>query len=114
MEATLGIPFSWWALHTLGGVLVTASIGALLVRASDRRRVVVLLLVGALSHLLLDSLLSKPSGYAAPVWWPVLTTGLPTPGLYVSSDRWPALVAGVLAFTAYLRTRQSNKSATHR
>ncbi|MFB6202612.1 MAG: metal-dependent hydrolase [Halorhabdus sp.] len=109
MEAALGIPFAWRALHTLGGVLVTASVGALLVGPKMRRRVFLLLLMGAVSHLLLDSLLSKPSGYAAALWWPFLRTGLPTPGLYVSSDRWPALVAGSLAFLTYLRTRQSTE-----
>lgn len=103
MEAALGLPFAWRALHTFGGVLVTASIGSLLVGAANRRRVLVFLLVGAVSHLILDSLLVKPSGYAAPLWWPFITTGFPTPGLYVSYDRWPALIAGTLAAATYLR-----------
>jgi membrane-bound metal-dependent hydrolase YbcI (DUF457 family) len=107
IEAVLGILFAWRALHTLGGVLVTASVGALLVGPTTRRRVFRLLLAGAVSHLVLDSLLSKPSGYAAALWWPFLHTGLPTPGLYVSSDRWPALVAGSLAVLTYLRTCKS-------
>jgi hypothetical protein len=102
VEAFLGVPFAWQALHTLGGVFVTAGVGALLVNGSLRRRVFGLLLGGALSHLILDSLLIKPSGYASPVWWPFLPTALPTPGLYVSFDRWPVVVAGAVAFVVYL------------
>ncbi|MDL0132053.1 metal-dependent hydrolase [Halobacterium salinarum] len=106
MQALLGIPFSWHALHTLGGVLTTATIGALLVDRTHRQRVFGLLITGTLTHLILDSLLIKPSGYASTIWWPFITTGLPTPGLYVSYDRWPALLAGLLALTTYLSTRR--------
>lgn len=106
MEAALGIPFAWRALHTLGGVLVTASVGALLVATTHRCRVFVLLFGGALSHLILDSLLAKPSGYAAALWWPFITSGFPTPGLYVSYDRWPALVVALLALVVYQSTKQ--------
>jgi len=101
MESLLAIPFSWRALHTLGGVVVTAAVGALLVGDADRRRVFALLLAGAISHLCLDALLFKPSGYSAALWWPILDVGLPTPGLYLSSDRWPALVAGTAALGIY-------------
>ncbi|MXR19098.1 metal-dependent hydrolase [Halobacterium bonnevillei] len=106
MEVLLGVPFAWHTLHTLGGVLLTAGIGALLVNPTNRRRVLGLLLAGATSHLVLDSFLLKPSGYASPMWWPFITTGLPTPGLYVSYDWWPTLVAGVLALIVFLRTSQ--------
>ena len=105
VEALVGSPFSWGALHTLGGVLVTAAIGALLVGETLRRRVFVLLLGGAAAHLILDSLLVKPSGYAGLLWWPLLTTALPTPGLYESYERWPVLVAGVFALGVFLLTR---------
>lgn len=106
IEAIVGVPFSWQALHTLGGVLVTAAVGALLVGDTLRRRVFLLLLGGAVSHLILDSLLMKPSGYAGLPWWPVLTTALPTPGLYVSYDRWPVLVAAGIALGVFLLTRK--------
>jgi len=106
VEATLGIPFSWYALHTLGGVLITTTVGALFVEESRRRQVFALLFGGALSHLFLDSLLIKPSGYASVVWWPFLTTALPTPGLYLSSDRWPAILTGLLALGLYLWKRR--------
>lgn len=105
MEAILGIPFSWQALHTLGGVLVMAAVGGLLVEDTYRQRVFALLLLGAFSHLVLDSLLIKPSGYAAPLWWPFLTAALPTPGLYLSFDRWPTLLAGPIAFVVFLWRR---------
>lgn len=111
VEAILGSPFSWQALHTLGGVLVTAAVGALLVGDTLRRRVFVLLLGGAVSHLILDSLLVKPSGYAGLIWWPLLTTALPTPGLYVSYDRWPAIVAGTIAFGVFILTRMSTNES---
>jgi hypothetical protein len=111
VEALVGGPFSWHALHTIGGVVVTAAVGALLVDETLRRRVFVLLLGGAVSHLILDSLLVKPSGYAGLLWWPVLTTALPTPGVYVSYDRWPALVAGVIALGVFLITRTPTTDA---
>ncbi|WP_432277101.1 metal-dependent hydrolase [Halobacterium salinarum] len=103
VETLLNIPFSWLALHTLGGVLVTATIGASLVDATRRKHAFVLLVLGAVSHLSLDALLIKPSGYSGPLWWPFLKFGLPTPGLFLSSNRWPAVVAGLLAFLAYWR-----------
>jgi hypothetical protein len=105
VEAYLGIPFSWFALHTLGGVLTTAGIGAVIAASDYRRRVFSLLLLGAFSHLVLDSMLYKPTGYVGPLWWPLVDTALPTPGLYLSFDIWPSIVTGLLAFSTYLYTR---------
>jgi|AntDeeMetagen192_2_1112575.scaffolds.fasta_scaffold02915_5 membrane-bound metal-dependent hydrolase YbcI (DUF457 family) len=104
IERLLGLLFSWEALHTLGGVLVTAAVGGLLLDRTHRRTVVALLLVGAVSHLFLDALLIKPSGYASALWWPFTAAQFPTPGLYVSSDRWPAVVAGAAASSVYMWT----------
>ncbi|SDY74641.1 metal-dependent hydrolase [Halopenitus persicus] len=97
IELFIGIPFSWQALHTFGGVTVMAGFGGLFTPRRYRRRVLLLLLVGSVSHLCLDSLLIKPSGYASAVWWPITATRLPTPGLYLSYDRWPAVLAAFLA-----------------
>ena len=97
VKSILGIPFDWYAIHTAGGALVAITIGALLTDNTHRRRVFALLALGAASHLLLDAQLIKPSGYASPLLWPFTAYQPPTPGLYVSYDRWPALVAGTVA-----------------
>lgn len=64
IEGTVAVPFSWGAFHTLGGVLVTVTIGALCTTSEHRRRVGGLLLLGACLHLLLDAFLLKSSGYS--------------------------------------------------
>lgn len=106
VESALGIPFDWFALHTLGGSLVSVLIGAVLVPQEYRTRVVSLLALGAASHLLLDALLVNPSGRSYALLWPLTAYHPPTPGLYLSTDRWPALVAGALAALVWVRTRR--------
>lgn len=107
VEALIGIPFEWFAIHMLGGTLVAISIGTLLTTTEHRRRVFMLLALGAASHLLLDALLLKASGHSFAVFWPLTTYQPPTPGLYASFDRWPAVVALVLASSVWLlRSRQ--------
>jgi len=101
VEDALGVPFDWSAIHATGGALVAVAAGALLTDSDHRRRVFVLLALGAASHLLLDALLHFPSGYSYPVLWPLTNYHPPALGLYLSSNRWPALVAGVLAVTAH-------------
>ncbi|UTF54763.1 metal-dependent hydrolase [Natronosalvus rutilus] len=95
IEAALGIPFDWWAFHTLGGTVLVVALGGLLTPTAYRRGVVAMLALGALSHHGLDLLLVNPSGYAYPVFWPLTQYHPPTPGFYLSSDRWPAFFAGV-------------------
>jgi hypothetical protein len=107
VEALIGIPFEWFAIHMLGGTLVAISIGALLTTTEHRRRVFMLLALGAASHLLLDALLLKASGHSFAIFWPLTTYQPPTPGLYASFDRWPAVVALLLAGSVWLlRSRQ--------
>lgn len=101
IEALLGIPFSWQAIHTAGGALVAVTIGSLLTDTEHRRRVFALLLLGASSHLFLDALLLKASGHSFAVFWPLTAYQPPTPGLYVSSDWWPAVVSGVVAIVVW-------------
>lgn len=104
VEALVGLPFDWFAIHKLGGALVAITIGALLTSSDHRRRVFLLLAFGAGSHLFLDALLLTPSGYSYAIFWPLSTYNPPTPNLYLSSDRWPALVSGVAAIIVwYLR-----------
>ena len=56
-----------------------------------------MLFVGAASHYLLDFFLNKFSGVTAPLLWPFVTHGFAVAGFYLSSDRWPAVVATVVA-----------------
>lgn len=97
IEGLLGLPFSWFSLHTVGGVLVSCLIGAVLVEARERRRVFGLLVAGAATHLVLDGLLRKPTGRSDPLLWPFTWYRPPTPGFYVSTEAWPMLVALVFA-----------------
>lgn len=106
IETTIGIPFSWFGLHTLGGLVLLLLCGAILVEPGHRRHVFVLLVLGAISHLALDALLFLPSGLSPPLWWPLTETRFPTPGLYMSYHREPVVVAGfVAAGVWYLRQR---------
>lgn len=107
VESLLGLPFDWLAIHKLGGALVAITIGAMLTSSDQRRRVFLLLTLGAGSHLFLDALLLTPSGYSYAIFWPLSTYHPPTPNLYLSSDRWPALVSGVAAVSVwYLQYHQ--------
>jgi hypothetical protein len=97
VEASLGVPVGWDAFATVGGVAVALGLGTLAVPPRLRRRTAAMLALGALSHLCLDYLLVFPSGYSHAYLWPVTAAGLPGPGLYLSSARWPAAVAVVVA-----------------
>ena len=108
VEALIGLPFDWGAIHMFGGTLVAITIGALLTGPAYRRRIFLLLALGAASHHVLDALLINPSGYSYAVFWPLTTYHPPTPGLYLSSDRWPAVVSALLAVVVwYLRWHRS-------
>jgi hypothetical protein len=97
VQSLLGLPFSWSPLHTLGGTVVVALLVSLLVAPAYRRHAFVLILVGAASHHVLDVALMTATGQAYAVFWPVTDYRPPAGGLYLSSDRWPALVAGSVA-----------------
>lgn len=100
VTAALGVPFSWHALHTVGGVTVAVLVGGALVHRTDRARVVGSLGVGAASHLVADGLLYTASGHSKPMLWPVTRVGLPTPGLYLSTEPTPLVVAAAAALVA--------------
>ena len=105
---TLGVPFSWFALHTLGGSAVAVLIGVVLVAGDERRRVLGLLSLGAGSHLVADALLLTPTGFSKPMWWPVAHVGLPSPGLYLSTEPTPLFVASAVAVVLWaVRRRQA-------
>jgi len=97
----LGVPFSWRVLHLASGVLVTALIGATVVHAAHRRRVLGLLLLGAGTHLCADALLITATGRTVPFLWPLVAYAPPTPGLYTSTDPAVTLAAIVLAAVTY-------------
>ena len=104
--------FSWGAFHTLGGTAFVVAIGALLVPRAYRVRVVSLLALGAFSHHALDLLLLNPSGNSYAVFFPLTQYHPPTPNLYLSTDRWPALVSGLLAAVVWAVDRKLVRKPT--
>ncbi len=108
----LGIPFSWSPLHTLGGTVLLALLCALVLAPEYRKQAVALLLIGAASHHALDMMLVNASGYSYDVLWPLSSYRPPSPNLYLSTDRWPAIVASVIAVGVwYLRYRRPQRAA---
>lgn len=101
VEVLLGIPFDWGAIHKLGGTAVAVLIGALLTSSPYRRRLFLMLALGAVSHHALDALLISASGHSYAILWPLSTYHPPTPGLFLSSDRWPAVMTAILAAGAW-------------
>lgn len=110
VESVLGVPFDWFALHTAGGSAIAVLIGTVLVPREYRTRVLSLLALGAASHLLLDALLVNPSGHSYAILWPLTQYHPPTPGFYLSTDRWPAIVTGTIAGAVWARTRRLRTS----
>ncbi|WP_436344532.1 metal-dependent hydrolase [Natronorubrum sp. FCH18a] len=98
LETVLGVPFGVDAIHTLGGVVLLAGIGAVVV-ADRHQRAFATLLAGALSHLLADALKAYADGAAGAWLYPVTWARHPAPSLYVSSD---PIVLGVIAAGALL------------
>ncbi|MCU4975366.1 metal-dependent hydrolase [Halobacteria archaeon AArc-m2/3/4] len=112
IRSLLGVPFVWGAIHTLGGSVVIITIGALLVPTRYRLRVFVALLLGLVSHLVLDLLLINPSGHSYPVLWPLTQYHPPTPNLFLSTDRWPAITAGAIAVVVWYTQPQRPRNTT--
>lgn len=85
IERTLDMPFSWDGLHRGGPVAVIILICGTLVTEEHRRRVMLLMGLGAALHLVFDLFL-VPTGRSFAILWP-LTTWQPTlPGFYSSRD----------------------------
>ncbi len=95
-----GIPFSYSPLHTLGGALITFLIISL-TTVKNFKPVSMLLGLGVLTHFALDLLLINASGHSFTVLWPLTAYRPPTPGLYLSTDLWPALLAGAVALVVW-------------
>ena len=89
VEAVLGIPFGWGGLHTIGGVLVLAGIGAILFPTRQAQlRAFGLLVAGGAPHLVTDAVKAWADGYNGAYLYPFSWWRNPTPGWYVSADRW--------------------------
>lgn len=118
ITARTGIPFHWDGIHTVGGVVLVSAIGAILFRKRRHQlRGFVLLLGGAFSHLLVDlpqryadgQMLTNIYLFPLPPWRP------PTPGWYVSADRWIVVVALAVALVVFIldtyRSRQQQTAS---
>ena len=108
---TLGVQFSWTFLQTGGGVLLTTLASVLVVAPQYRRQAFGLLWLGAGTHLIMDALLYAPDGRSQSLFWPLTQYKPPTPGLYMSTDLWPVLVAGLIAIASTFFARYSNRTA---
>jgi hypothetical protein len=101
-----GVPYSFWGIHTLGGVVVLAGVGAMTIRSDDRRAAFGALVLGGVTHLFLDLFVIRVDGFGAPYLFP-LTAWLPPAGnLYASTDVWPAAVAIAVAVPVWLARRR--------
>ena len=114
VASILGVPFAWSPLHTVGGSLLVICLGALLIAPAQRRLALALFALGATSHHVLDAALLTATGEAYAVFWPLTEYRLPAADLYLSSDRWPALVSGLAAILAWLLDRRRNRSLENR
>jgi membrane-bound metal-dependent hydrolase YbcI (DUF457 family) len=101
-----GVPYSAWGLHTLGGALVLAGLGALTIRSRDRRTAFAALAAGGVSHLFLDAFVIRVDGVAPPYLFPLSTWLPPAGNLYASTDVWPAVVALAVAVPVWLWRRE--------
>ncbi|WP_312907618.1 metal-dependent hydrolase [Natronosalvus caseinilyticus] len=97
VESAIGVSISWRPMHSIGGVVIVICIGSLLVQPQYRRAVALLLALGAFSHFVLDLLMIPGS---KPYLWPLIGADISIPGFYTSHDRWPALLAILLALGA--------------
>lgn len=115
VEQWLGIAFDWGALHTLGGVLVLSAIGAVLFATREQRvRAFGLLVAGGCSHLIVDAVKAWADGSNGASLYPFSWWRNPTPGWYVSADRWVLVVALAVALGVLLVDRYGLEHAPGR
>ena len=106
IEATLGIPFSYAPLSTLGGVLLVAGLITLAFEREQWRRVYPLVVASGLSSLLGDGLRAYADGRASAYLYPFTNWRPPTPSLYVSSDPRVLVIAVVVATAVFVLDRR--------
>lgn len=97
VSSALGVSFAWGAQKTLGAVVLSVIIGAMVVVPRVRRPTALALGLGAVTHMLSDALLLTATGRSFQLLWPLTRWAPPTPGLYLSTEPWPVLVTSVLA-----------------
>ena len=115
VEGVLGIPFDWSGLHTLGGVVALAGAGALCFGTHrERLRAFGLLTAGGGSHLAVDAVKAWADGAGGAHLFPVSWWRAPTPGWYVSADRWVLVLAAVVAGAVLLADRYRRGPASRR
>lgn len=115
VASVLGVPFSWAPLHTFVGSVLVICLATLLLAPEYRKAAIVLITLGVTSHHVLDILLLTPSSYAYAGFWPIFDYRPPSGGLYLSTDRWPLLVAGTISVLLwivghYLRAQRTETS----
>ncbi len=108
----VGVPFAWWPIHRLGGTVLMACLFALLVPQRHRRAVFGLLLLGASSHYVLDVFLHSWTGYSTAYLWPISEYRFPVGHYYRSTERWPAVLATVVAGCIWALDRYISRSQT--
>lgn len=91
-----GLAWDWSAMHRLGGMVLVMALVAVVVHRSVRWTAVLMVAIGATSHHLLDLVLINVSGRSYAVLWPLTEYHLPSPNLYLSSDRWPGALAVIV------------------
>jgi membrane-bound metal-dependent hydrolase YbcI (DUF457 family) len=106
ISETIGLPFDWGAIHTLGGVVLLSAVGAMLFETTNqRRRAFVLLVAGGVSHLAIDGMKVWADGANGASLYPVSWWRTPTPGLYDYADRRVVAVAVFVAGVVWLLDR---------
>jgi hypothetical protein len=95
VETALGVPFTWSAVSTLGGVVLVAGAIALAFGDRHRRRAFAALVAGGSLSLVVDGLRVYADGHTGPWLYPFTWWRPPTPSLYVTSDP-RVLVAALL------------------
>jgi len=85
IEQTVGLPFSYTPVASIGGVAVVAGIVAMLFDPQWRRQAYATLLAAGSFSLLIDGVRIYADGYANYYLYPIWIRP-PTPGLFVSAD----------------------------
>lgn len=106
VEAVLGLPFDWEAVHTLGPAATLAAIGTLCFGRGNRLRAFGCLLAGVCSHLLLDLTVVRAGGMAPPYLFPVTWWEPPAANVLSSSDPWPWMVTATVVIGVWTVDRR--------
>lgn len=97
------VSYSYFPLHTVVGAGLTAVILSTMVKDD---MAFPFMFSGALTHLFLDSLLINVTGHSYAMFWPLSPYAPSTPGLYLSTDMWPAVIAGTVAIILWIYGRK--------